>query len=346
MSVRQHAVCAALLIVLLLVMPMFVQSRYVLGQFVLFFIWVGVTTQWNLVLGVAGIFSLAQMLVFAIGGYSAAMLMIHLDWSIWVAILAGGVISVIASTLIGISILRLRGAYVALLTLAIASAVHSIIVIDTNCYSFEGGICLTLTGGASGLSRFPDFGFRELLGFQYAIMGNYYLGLGLAVLGAVFVFFIMNSPMGHAFQALRDNETCAASRGINRTKYQIIVFSLSAFFTGLIGGFYAGNFRAIGPTVFDLTTLLFLMSAMVVGGIGRFWGPILGCALLMTFDHFAKDFAEWRMVGIGAFTVIFVVFFPTGIVGVIEKVNQKIARFSGAKRISHASLKPATKPGT
>ncbi len=318
MSTKRHLAIAAVLIVLLALVPLGVSSRYLLGQMILFFIWVGVVTQWNLVLGVAGIFSLAQMMVFAVGGYVSAMLVVHLDWSMWLAFIVGGVAAVVVSTVVGLTTLRLRGAYVALLTLSLASVMQSLIVVDTNCFSFEGSVCQTLTGGASGLSRFADFGFREWLGYKYAVVGTYYLGLVLMVAGSVFAFVVINSPLGHAFQALRDNPTCASSRGIDRRKYQVLVFSLSAFFTGLSGGFYAGHFRAIGPTVLDFPTLLFLMSAMIVGGVGRFWGPILGCAALMLFDDLVRDYAEWRMVGIGLFTVLSVILLPRGIVGLLE----------------------------
>ena len=325
MSMKHHLAIGLGLLALLAIVPVFVQSRYLLGEMILFFIWVGVVTQWNLVLGVAGIFSLAQMMVFAVGGYVAAMLAVHLGWSIWPALLLGAFAAVLVSTIIGLATLRLRGAYVALLTLALASAMQSLIVVDTNCFSFEGGTCLTLTGGASGLSRFADFGFRELLGYQYAAVGDYYLGLLLMLLGSVFAFLLINSPLGHAFHALRDNPTCAAARGIDRAKYQVLVFSLSAFFTGLFGGFYAGHFKAIGPTILDIPTLLFLMSAMIVGGVGRFWGPILGCAALMLFDVLVKDYAEWRMVGIGVLTIVSVIVFPNGIVGLIEGSWLKIS---------------------
>ena len=302
-------------------LPLAVTSPYWLGQAVLTMVWIGVVTQWNLVLGVAGIFSLAQMLVFAVGGYSWAMLATHYGASAWLGLLIGGVAAVVAGALIGASTLRLKGAYVALLTLAMASAVQSIIVVDTQCISFEHGICTTLTGGASGLSRHPDFGFRDLLGYNYAAVGSFYLALMLVVLSSVFAFIVINSPLGHAFQALRDHPVSAMSRGINRQKYQVLVFALSAFFTGSLGAFYAAHFGAIGPTILDLPTLLFLMSAMIVGGIGRFWGPFLGVAILMLFDELVKEYAEWRMVGVGLFTVVCVIMFPQGVVGLLARVR-------------------------
>lgn len=324
--VRKSDVVVGLILVLLAAaLPLLVTSKYWLGQVVLMLLWIGVVTQWNLVLGVAGIFSLAQMLFFAIGGYTAAVLAAHLGFSAWTGLFAGGVAGLVGGTLIGISTLRLRGAYVALLTLALASAVQSLIVVDTACISFENSVCKTLTGGASGLSRLPDFGFRELLGYKLAIVGNFYLVLLLVLISSVFALLVINSPLGHAFKALRDHPVSATSRGINRAKYQILVFAMSAFFTGVFGAFYAGHFRAIGPTVLDFPTLLFLLSAMIVGGIGNFWGPFLGVAALMLFDDLVvKQYAEWRMVGVGLFTVIAVIVLPKGIAGVFQWIGIKM----------------------
>lgn len=326
MTIKRDAAIGVILLCLFAAAPLLVTSKYWLGQAVLMFIWIGVVTQWNLVLGVAGIFSLAQMLVFAVGGYTSAMLSTHLELSPWLGLIGGGISAVVFGALIGASTLRLTGAYVALLTLAMASAVQSLIVMDTTCISFEGSVCQTLTGGASGLSRLPDFGFREMLGYKYAIVGNYYLALVLVLLGGIFGFLMINSPLGHAFCALRDNPVSAMSRGINRPKYQILVFSLSAFFTGLLGAFYAGHYRAFGPTVLDLPTLLFLMSAMIVGGVGRFWGPFLGVAVFMVFDELVKGYAEWRMVGVGLFTIICVIALPQGIAGLIERLDRTMPK--------------------
>ncbi|RDD60179.1 branched-chain amino acid ABC transporter permease [Ferruginivarius sediminum] len=318
MSARQNIALALGLLVVLAAIPLLTSSRYVLGQFILFFIWFGVVTQWNLVFGVAGIFSLAQMMIFAVGGYASAMLAFHLQWAMWLTVIVGGCAAVVTSTVIGFATLRLRGAYVALLTLAIAAAMQALIIADTDCLSFETGTCITLTGGASGLSRFGDFGFRELLGYRSAVLGEYYLGLLLITVGSAFAFLIINSPLGHAFRALRDNSACAAARGIDRIKYQVMVFSLAGFFSGLLGGFYAGHFNAIGPSILDFSTLLFLLTSMIVGGVGRFWGPLAGCAAMMLFDELLMGLEEWRAVGLGVFTVVAVILFPQGIVGFLE----------------------------
>lgn len=314
------------LICIAAVIPFIDSSRYTLTQFTLFFIWAGVVTQWNLVFGVAGIFSLAQMAVFAMGGYTAAMLSLYLGWSLWATAVIGAVMAVLVSAVIGAATIRLRGAYVALLTLAVAVVMQALIHTDSACFYYEGVTCYNFTGGPRGLSQFGDFGFRDWLGYKKSLFGNYYLGLLLLILGTLFAFAIIRSPLGIAFRALRDNSICARAQGINRVKYQILVFALSGFFTGLLGGFYAGNYKTIGPTVLDLSVMLLLLSMMVVGGLGRAWGPILGCALMMIVDDRLKTYAEWRMIGMGAITVFFIIVLRQGVAGLIEHVWQRIQR--------------------
>lgn len=318
LGARRDLVIGAVFFAVAALIPFLDPARYILNQIILFFIWAGVVTQWNLVFGVAGVFSLAQMAVFAIGGYTAAMLSLYLDLSIWVTAPIGAVNAVLVGAIIGIATLRLRGVYVALLTLAIAVVMQTMILTDSGCFYYEGKTCYNFTGGPRGLSAFGDFGFREWLGYSHYLWGSYYLGLILLLLGTIFSFTVIKSSLGLALVALRDNPALSRARGINRTKYQILVFALSAFFTGLMGAFYAGHYKTIGHTVLDLSLLLFLLSMMVVGGLGRFWGPLLGSALMMIVDDLLKDYAEWRMIGLGAITVVFVIVLRQGLVGLIE----------------------------
>lgn len=303
---------------LLVAAPLVWPSRYVIGQLTLFFIWATVVTQWNLVLGVAGIFSLAQMALFAMGGYATGMIGLYLGWSLWFALPVGAVAAVLFSLLIGLACLRLRGAYVALLTLAISQVMYLLIITDTACFYMDGVTCRNFTGGTRGLTKYGDFGFREILGGNW-IFGNYYVGLAILALATIASFVIVNSPLGVAFRALRDNQVYARSRGISRFKYQVLVFAISAFFTGLAGGFYAGHFRVMGANTLYLSLMLFLLAMVIVGGVGRTWGPLAGSAVLMLADEGFKEFVEYRNIGIGAVLVLFVVVWPRGIIGAIEE---------------------------
>ena len=315
MSWKRDSLIGLLLLAIAAAMPFVLRDNYYIGQITLLFIWGTVVTQWNLVYGVAGIFSLAQMALFAVGAYAAAMLAFYLQWSLWLAMPVAALITVVVSVLIGLACLRLRGAYVALLTLAIAQVLYLVIVNDTDCFTTADSGCLPLFGGVRGLTRFGDLGFREWLGSQDWRLGNYFVALALLALAMFFSAVIMRGPLGLAFRALRDNPGLARSRGISRFKYQIWVFALSAFFTGLAGAFYAANFKSIGPTVFSFSLLLFLIAMMTVGGIGTLWGPLLGALLLMGIDEGLREVQDWRDIGLGLLLVVFTVLLPRGLVG-------------------------------
>jgi branched-chain amino acid transport system permease protein len=218
------------------------------------------------------------------------------------------------SVLIGWACLRLRGPYVALLTLAVAQVMYLLVANDTECFTNPASGCMPLFGGIRGFTRFGDLGFRALLGSKFYV-GHFYVGLMLLALATAFSIAIIRGPAGLAFQALRDNPAYAVSRGISRFKYQLWLFGLSAFFTGLAGAFYAVNFGAVGPIVFSISVLLFLVSMIVVGGIGTVWGPLLGAALLMLADEAMREVGDWRDIGLGIILAGFVILLPKGLAG-------------------------------
>ncbi len=341
--IRRDLIIGFVLLALLIVTPFIWPTRYVLGQFTLFFIWATVVTQWNLVFGVAGIFSLAQMALFSMGGYVTGMLGLYFGWPLWISMFAGGLGAVLFSLLIGLACLRLRGAYVALLTLAIAQTMYLLIITDTECFFMDGVTCRNFTGGTRGLTKYGDFGFRELLGRKHFAYGNYFLALAVLAAASAFSIFIIRSPLGLAFRALRDNPVYAVSRGVSRFKYQLLVFAASAFFTGLAGAVYAGYFRVMGANTLYLSLLLFLLSMMVVGGLGSAWGPLLGVATLMLVDEVLKESVEYRNIGLGLILIVFVVVWPKGIAGALEAARH---RFRRPRKKDSATAPPEQGRGT
>jgi branched-chain amino acid transport system permease protein len=322
--IRRDIIVGLLLLAALAATPFIWPTRYVLGQFTLFFIWATVVTQWNLVFGVAGIFSLAQMALFAMGGYVTGMFGLYFGWSLWLAMFIGGFAAVVFSLLIGLACLRLRGAYVALLTLAIAQVMYLLTITDTECFFMDGVTCRNFTGGTRGLTKYGDFGFRELIGPKHFAYGNYFLALAVLAVATAFSIFIIRSPIGMAFRAMRDNPDYASSRGISQFKYQLLVFAASAFFTGLAGAVYAGYFRVMGANTLYLSLLLFLLSMMVIGGVGSAWGPLAGAAALMLVDEFLKDYVDYRNIGLGLMLVVFVMAWPSGVIGALDALWKRI----------------------
>jgi len=322
-SGRTDLVIALVLIAAAVTLPFMVESRYVLGQVILGLFYACIASQWNLVFGFAGIFSLAPIAIFAVGGYATAMLCFFLGWSVWVALLPAALVAALFSIVLGLACLRLTGVYVALLTLAVAQVMYLLIVTDTECFVMVGTVCRQLTGGAGGFARFGDLGMRALLRGNWMI-GNYAVVCALFALIMAMTWFILKSPMGHAFRAVRDNPTYAIARGINRFRMQILIFGISAFFTGLAGGVYAAHFQVIGPTILQLPQLMFIIAIVVIGGVGTFWGPLVGTFVLVGADELMRETGEFRTLGLGIIIAAAVVLMPNGLVGRLRQISQQL----------------------
>jgi len=319
-----------ILLALACAFPFMGPARWVLATVLILYCYATVVSQWNMVFGLAGIFSLAQVAIFAFGAYSTALLGRYLEWNLWYTFPVAGVGGILLSILIGLACLRLRGIYVALLTLAVSQMMFVLIQTDAACSALnkikDPKSCVSFTGGSQGLGDFGSFGWRAVLGGRNWLTGDYYTMLGLLVIGLLVTYLITQSRMGLAFRALRDNEELARSRGISQYKYQLLVFALSAFMCAVAGGFYSAHFGSVGINLFGFPLLLFLISMLVVGGIGRLWGPLLGAFLLMLADEAFKEISDWRNVGLGIVVLLFMIFLPDGLAGAIDKLHKFAVR--------------------
>ncbi|MFM2278202.1 MAG: hypothetical protein RLZZ444_433 [Pseudomonadota bacterium] len=339
-SSRTDLAISLLLVAAAIALPFLVDSRYILGQVVLALFYATIASQWNLLFGFSGIFSLAQMAIFAFGGYVTAMLCFYLGWNVWAALVPGALGAMIFSVIVGLACLRLTGVYVALLTLAIAQTMYLLIVTDTECFTMVGSICRQFTGGAVGFARFGDLGTRALLKGQW-LVGNYAIIAALFALTMIFTYAVVKSPIGLAFQALKDNPAYAIARGVNRFQTQLLVFGISAFFTGLAGGFYAAHFQAIGPGILSMSQLMFIIAITVVGGVGTFWGPLVGTIVLVAADELMREAGEFRTLGLGLIIAFSIVLMPKGLVGRVSDLMRWLRRQSDAGLRAKTTEKPA-----
>lgn len=337
-EMRRHILGAMVLLAAMSVLPFIITERYALGEIITFLIWAAVAVQWNVLTGHAGVFSLGQMLFFAIGSYAVAMLAVYFGLSPWASMPVAGLAAAVAALLIGLACLRLAAAYVALLTFAIAYMVYTLIITDSACYITTGGTCTPFFGGTNGFSQFVDLGFRKLLKGNW-IIGNYFSVLAIFALSFIASIIVIHGRLGLAFRATSDSAIYAAARGINRTKFQIIAFVVTAFFTGLAGAGYAAHFRFAGPSLFELSTLMFVLSMVIVGGLKSTWGPIFGAALMMILVEVGKSMGDVRNTLIGLVLVIFVLLLPKGLAGAWAKLLDRLRQ---AK--SSAQLEPAIPP--
>jgi branched-chain amino acid transport system permease protein len=309
------------------VLPWITDDRYLLDLVILFFVWSQIVTHWNLVLGHAGIFSLVQFAIFNLGGYFTAIVGVHLGVGPLLSLVPAGLFCAAVGFLIALPCLRLRGAYVALLTLATHSVIYLLILADTSGF----------TGGGYGLYGFGDYGFRELFGGFGKLVAEYYVALALLVLACCVAIAVAKSPLGLAFRALRDSEGYAEAVGISRYRYQVLVFTVTSFFIGLAGSFYGTHLGLVDTTGFEFSTLMLLLAMIVVGGTGSRWGPIIGCALLMAMNELMRDIPQWRAMAIGVTVMISLLVWPSGIADAVHRLLHRLAGADRAARDDHPS---------
>lgn len=329
-SLQQNLVIGLGVVIVFATLPLFISERYLLGEIIVFFIWAMVAMNWNVLMGHAGVFSLAQMLFFAAGAYGVAMTVTFAGFSVWLAIPVAALCSAILAFVISLACLRLTGAYVALLTYAIAATAHILIITDTHCFALIQNTCQQLFGGATGFSRFDDFGFRPLLKGQW-VVGHYYIVLIALALTIIGVVVIIHGRLGLAFRAIRDNVGYASSRGIDRKTYQIAAFTLTAFLTGLAGGVYAAHYRFAGPSLFEFPTLMFVLAMVVVGGLGSTWGPLVGTGVILVVVELSKEVGDARNLILGLALVLFVMFLPKGLADGANRLFRWLARTIGLR---------------
>lgn len=329
-TLQRHLFIGLAVIALFAALPLVISERYLLGEVIIFFIWAMVAMNWNVLMGHAGIFSLAQMLFVAVGAYGMAMGVTFTGMSVWSAIPVAALASAALALVVGMACLRLTGAYVALLTYAIAEMIHVLIITDTACFTLVANNCQQLFGGSTGFSRFDDFGFRPLLKRNW-ILGNYYIVLAAFAITVIGVVVVIHGRLGLAFRAIRDNVGYASSRGIDRKKYQITVFVITAFLTGLAGGVYAAHYRFAGPSLFEFSTLMFILAMVVVGGLGSTWGPLIGTGSMMIVVEFSKEMGDARNLVLGLALVVFVIVMPKGLAQAGKTVANRAFRRSKSK---------------
>jgi branched-chain amino acid transport system permease protein len=264
---------------------------------------------WNLVLGVSGIFSLGQLVFYATGGYVSSLIAIHTGLSPFLTSWLGGLAAAFIGLVIGVPILRLRGIYIALLTLGFVMLLQNYL-----------GTGPSFFGGFYGIQPPPFFAGGN------SLLDTCYLGLALFAITMFAVWRIMHSPVGVAFLALRDSEVYAISRGIDPFRFKLLLFAYSAFFTGLAGAFMAHYQQSVTPSTLDFTLLTNLVMMIVVGGWGTFWGPIAGAAILVFLDSYVLRnlAAGWHELVLGALLVVVVVVAPAGVVPAVGRWARRI----------------------
>ena len=306
-------------------------KQYLLHMLTEIIIFALYAVSYNLLLGYAGLLSFGHAMFFGLGAFMTAVAIIHLKGlGLLNAVLIGFGVTVIAGFLIGSLLLRHKGAYFALLTLAFNSLFYAV---ATKWHS--------VTGGDDGLSiTRPELnlGFAA---FSVASFTSFYY-LTLIVIGAAIVFcwYFTQTAMGRTVVIMRENEERMKFLGYNTNISRLILFTFTGAVAGLAGAFYTLHFQfvSISAISVDMTTAVLLMA--FVGGTGTFWGPIIGALVYIVLQNYLSDITDRWPLFMGFIFVFMVLFIPGGLSRVIIDLRQ---RFSGKKDSNGGS--PATAEG-
>jgi len=256
----------------------------------------------NLLFGYAGKISFGHNAFMAMGAYASGILTTGAGLPPLGALVAGAAGTGAVAFLLGAPILRLRGHYLAMATLALGEIT---IIVSTRWTE--------VTGGLTGIPGVPDF---QVLGVAFDTKTKlYYLIWAVALGGLGLSFRVIDSRFGRALRALGAHEAAAEALGVPVVRYRVQVFVLSAVYAAVAGGLYAHFLNYVNGTFFDLPVMVELMAMLVVGGIGTRWGPIVGAVPLMWVSQSLGRYADYSLLIFGALYGVALLFLPRGLCG-------------------------------
>ncbi len=306
MSRPLRTIAIGLLALAGLAAPLVWSHPFVLHIAIQALIWALFAASWDLLSGYTGQISFGHGGFFSIGAYTAAIMTRTLGLSSWIGMVAALFLCAIIGLGVGFPALRLRGHYLALVTLGFGEIV---LLVATNWES--------LTGGAFGMH---DYGtFTGLPGDPLAQRQMAYLIVAAVSLAglAILLYVTRRTAAGPAFRAIREDQILAASLGINTTLYKLLAFTLSAGGAGLAGALYAYYIQLVSPSVGASSASALVIGMAVFGGIGTIWGPFLGAILLFSITEGLRFIGVvYNLIAVGAVMVVFVIFVPRGLAGI------------------------------
>jgi branched-chain amino acid transport system permease protein len=296
-SGMRTAFALAAIVVFLLAVPLFISSPYMLHVGILLFIYMILATSWNLLGGFTGQLNLGHAAFFGVGAYVSALFYVA-GVSPLIGIVMGGVTGSVFAALASPTF-RLRGVYFAIGTLALSEAMRAIVT------------TIGALGGASGLR------LRALEGYEKPQF--YYIGLVILLVSLVTTYWVIHSKTGMAFKALCGSEDAAESLGISPFVYKVWSFVISAFWAGITGGFYAAYILFVEPNnAFNIFWTFNPVFAVLIGGIGTFFGPIVGSVLFVLISELTIGFGKMSSLLVGVLLIAVIILAPKGIMGFVR----------------------------
>ncbi|MDG4562752.1 MAG: high-affinity branched-chain amino acid ABC transporter permease LivM [Candidatus Competibacter sp.] len=319
---RYRTLLWLLLLIAAVIWP-FTASRGAVDVMTLALIYVMLGLGLNIVVGFAGLLVLGYAAFYAVGAYTYALLAQHYGLSFWLSLPVAGVLAALTGFLLGLPVLRLRGDYLAIVTLGFGE-ITRLLLNNLN----------VLTGGPDGIGNIPrptlfglEFGrrasegnatFHEFFGIDYsgehAVIFLYLLGLALVMLILFVINRLQRMPLGRAWEALREDEIACRSLGLNPTVIKLSALTLSAAFAGLAGAFFAARQGYINPESFTFIESAMVLAIVVLGGMGSQLGVMLAAIAITALPELAREFNEYRMLAFGLVMVLMMIWRPQGLV--------------------------------
>jgi len=302
-------------------LPVLVQDPYIIHILILCLMFAALAQSWNLLVGFTGIFTFGHQAFFGIGAYFSAILAIRLGISPWLGLVIGGFAASLLGIVVGIPCLRLRAApYIAIATLGLAEISR---IVAQNL--------VNITRGEMGLSGIPEFPPLGPISFLEGRVPYYYLIFILFLLTTALAFWIAKSPLGLALASIRESQDAAESIGVNVPRVKIIIFTISSFLAGLIGGFYAHYILILTPSsVLGVPIMIELVAMVLIGGMGTLMGPIVGAFLVTLMTEYLRVVGEYRLLIYGAILVITMIYMPSGLI--TSPIIRRISLITGFLR--------------
>ncbi len=263
----------------------------------------------NIVVGLAGLLDLGYVAFYAVGAYSYGLLHYHFGLGFWAAVPVGMGFAALFGVLLGIPVLRLRGDYLAIVTLGFGEIIR-LILENWNEFSF----------GPSGIANIPRPGlFGIELTLEQATAYMYYLMIGFVLFTVFVVNRLQNSRLGRSWLALREDEIACQAMGVDRMKTKLAAFALGATWAGMGGVLFAAKTTFINPASFTLWESITVLGIVVFGGMGSIVGVILAAFVLILLPYYLAAFSEYRMLLFGAILVLMMVFRPQGLMANVRR---------------------------
>lgn len=295
---KNRIIILSVLATLALFMPI-IMNNYALEVMSNVWFYVVLCLGLNIVVGYAGLLDLGYAAFFAVGAYTTGILTSHFGVNFWLTIPVAVLFSTCAGVIIGGPTLRLRSDYLAIVTLGFGEIVR---IIARN---------LEITGGASGLIGIEK---PSIIGFELnEIQHFYYVFLVLAIIACFVSYRLQHSRLGRAWQYVREDEDAAEAMGINRVGVKLYAYVIGAIFGGVAGCFFAAKMTAISPETFMFQQSVLILLGVVLGGMGKIPGVIIGAFALVLFPEVFRDLGSTRILVFAIVMLIIMLYRPEGI---------------------------------